>query len=45
MNPNDPNVVLIEAAASALGEFLDRVVFIGGCAVGLFATGTVKIER
>jgi len=33
---------LIEAAASALGEFLDRVVFIGGCAVGLMITDTAR---
>jgi predicted nucleotidyltransferase len=42
MNPNDPNVALIETAASALGEFLDRVVFIGGCAVGLMITDTAR---
>ena len=42
MNPNDPNVALIETAAAALRELLDRVVFIGGCAVGLLITDTAR---
>lgn len=42
MNPNDPNIILIEAAAAALGKFLDRVVLIGGCAVGMLVTDTAR---
>jgi hypothetical protein len=42
MNPNDPNVGLIEVAAAALTEFLDRVVFVGGCAVGLLITDAAR---
>jgi predicted nucleotidyltransferase len=38
MNPRDPNVLLVEAVASALGHLTERVVFVGGCAVGLMIT-------
>jgi predicted nucleotidyltransferase len=42
MNPNDPNVMLMERVAATLGELLDRVVFIGGCAVGLLVTDLAR---
>ena len=42
MNPNDPNVVLIETAAVALSALLDRIVFIGGCSVGLLITDEAR---
>jgi hypothetical protein len=38
MNPNDPNVGLIEMVAAALGPLMDRVVIVGGCAAGLLIT-------
>ena len=38
MNPNDPNVVMVEAIAARLGELRERVVFVGGCAAGLLIT-------
>jgi hypothetical protein len=42
VNRTDPNVALIEIAAETLGELLDRVVFIGGCAVGLMITDAAR---
>lgn len=39
MNPNDPNVVLLEVVAERLGAALrDKLVFIGGAVVGLLIT-------
>lgn len=35
MNPNYPNVTLIETVAAALGPLMDRLVIVGGCAAGL----------
>lgn len=34
----DPNLSKIELIASALGPLRDRLVFVGGCAVGLLIT-------
>jgi hypothetical protein len=42
VNPNDPNVALIETAAAALSTLLDRVVFIGGCVVGLMISDPAR---
>ena len=36
----DPNLAKIELIASALGPLRDRLVFVGGCAVGLLITDT-----
>lgn len=38
MNAHDPNVAKVELIAQALGELRERVVFVGGCAVGLLLT-------
>ena len=38
MNPHDPNVAKVELIAQALGELREKVVFVGGCAVGLLLT-------
>ena len=38
MSPHDPNVAKVELVAQALGELRERVVFVGGCAVGLLLT-------
>ncbi len=38
MNPRDPNVAIVETVARSLGTLIDRVVFVGGCAVGLLIT-------
>lgn len=39
MNPNDPNVVLLERAAEVLGaELCQRLVFVGGAVAGLLVT-------
>lgn len=42
MNPNDPNVALVEIAAAALDPLLDRVVFIGGSTAGLMITDNTR---
>jgi predicted nucleotidyltransferase len=42
MNPRDPNVALVEAVAKALGKINERVVFAGGCAVGLLITDDAR---
>ena len=34
----DPNLSKIELIATALGPLRDRLVFVGGCAVGLLIT-------
>lgn len=38
MNPHDPNVAKVELIAHALGELREKLVFVGGCAVGLLLT-------
>ncbi len=38
MNPNDPNVAMVEMVAARLDVLLERVVFVGGCAAGLLIT-------
>jgi len=39
MNPNDPNIAILERAADVLGETLcQRMVFVGGAVVGLLIT-------
>jgi predicted nucleotidyltransferase len=38
MNPNDPNVLMIEAAVRSLGTLCDRFVFVGGSTTGLLIT-------
>ena len=42
MNPRDPNVALVETVARALGPLNERVVFVGGCAVGLLITDDAR---
>jgi predicted nucleotidyltransferase len=42
VNPADPNVALVETVARALGELKDRVVFVGGCAVGLLISDEAR---
>lgn len=42
MNPNDPNVALVEIAAAALDPLLDRLVFIGGSTAGLMITDNTR---
>ena len=38
----DPNLSKIELIASALGPLRDRLVFVGGCAVGLLITDSER---
>lgn len=38
MNPNDPNVAMVELVAARFGALRERVVFVGGCAAGLLVT-------
>ena len=42
MNPNDPNIALIESAVSCLGELCDRFVFVGGTTTGLLVTDSLR---
>jgi hypothetical protein len=35
---NNPNLIILELAVSALGALADDMVFIGGCATGLLIT-------
>lgn len=42
MKENDPNILLVETVALSLDTLLDRVVFVGGCAVGLLITDTAR---
>jgi predicted nucleotidyltransferase len=42
MNPRDPNVAMVEAVARALGKINERVVFVGGCSVGLLITDEAR---
>lgn len=50
MNPNDPNVTLLELVADRLGEQLrDEVVFVGGAVAGLLITDpalpAIRVEK
>jgi hypothetical protein len=36
--PKNPNIALLEAAVERLGPLINEVVFLGGCATGLFLT-------
>lgn len=38
----DPNLGAVELAAAALGELLDELVLVGGCAVGLLVTDLAR---
>ena len=38
MNPVDPNLVLLELIAAALGPLRERFVFVGGCTTGMLVT-------
>jgi predicted nucleotidyltransferase len=38
VNPQDPNVEMLQVVAQALGELCDELVFVGGCAAGLLCT-------
>ena len=45
MNPNDPNVVLLERAAEQLGEaLLEQLVFVGGAVAGVLVTDPAMPE-
>lgn len=38
MTPRDPNIAQVELIANAIGDLRERLVFVGGCAVGLLIT-------
>jgi predicted nucleotidyltransferase len=38
VNPNDPNLPMLEAVVRALGALENRFVFVGGCTTGLLVT-------
>lgn len=42
MNPNDPNIRLVEHLTSYLGDLRNEVVFVGGCAAGLLVTDQAR---
>lgn len=43
MNPNDPNVVLLERVAEQLGRaLLEQLVFVGGAVAGVLITDPVR---
>lgn len=42
MNPRDQNIQLLEAVVRALTPVLDRVVFVGGCTIGLLITDSTR---
>ena len=45
MNPNDPNVALLERAAEQLGEaLLEQLVFVGGAVAGVLITDPAMPE-
>jgi hypothetical protein len=45
MNPNDPNVLLLERAAEPLGEaLLEQLVFVGGAVAGVLITDPAMPE-
>jgi predicted nucleotidyltransferase len=46
LNPQDPNVQLVESVAAALGDLCAELVFVGGCATGLLCTSaTAPVPR
>lgn len=42
MNPNDPNVEVVQAVARILGDLTEQLVFVGGCATGLLITDDAR---
>lgn len=42
MNPDDPNVHLVEGLVQHLGDLSNEFVFVGGCATGLLVTDTAR---
>ncbi|MGL6135162.1 MAG: hypothetical protein ACRC1L_13390 [Prochlorococcaceae cyanobacterium] len=45
MNPNDPNVVMLERVAACLGEALrEQLVFVGGAVTGVLITDPAMPE-
>jgi hypothetical protein len=42
MSAADPNLLLLESVAVALGSLCDRFVFVGGCATGLLLTDSAS---
>lgn len=42
MNPNDPNVDIVELVVSKLGGLVEEVVLVGGCATGLLITDSAR---
>jgi predicted nucleotidyltransferase len=42
MNPNDPNIAMVESVIDLLGEMAERFVFVGGCAAGLLITDEAR---
>ena len=38
MNPNDPNVRMVDIVAARLGALREQMVFVGGCAAGVLIT-------
>jgi predicted nucleotidyltransferase len=42
MNPNDPNVLLVEFVVRSLGDIRERFVFVGGSATGLLITDAAR---
>ena len=44
INIRDVNIAMIAAVARHLGELREKVVFVGGCATGLFITDPAMPE-
>jgi hypothetical protein len=44
INTRDVNIAMIAAVARHLGELRDKVVFVGGCATGLFVSDPAMPE-
>lgn len=42
MNQHDPNVLIVELVAAALGELREDLVLVGGCSVGLLITDQAR---
>jgi len=42
LNPDDPNVLMVQTVAQALGPLRHQVVFLGGCATGLLVTDPAR---
>lgn len=42
MNPNDPNLLLLESAVRALGLLCDRMIFVGGTTTGLLISDETR---